>query len=443
MRRVSAHHESHCLALPKDLPVIDATFGACRVYAQDNFFDIVNFAEQRIDRWFTPQLDISQAIAQLRAKVAPERIPGNPDFFFREMMSVHVLQVSPRGKLFVNHGNFMNGTAFTMIDTRRAEAYVMTEEAGQEPYFYTCTGGFSPDYRRWYFMRWPLSDSIAILNGEADTATCEIGAVETETGEVHIVGEIENDDRIHQITPSPEGRYLVFTSFKNDMRVPYPRVTMEQDPEAYRRSHEAGVIPKDVVTIDTHTGKHWRVPVPVPVSAHLEFDLLDPAVFYVSGHNFSINHEPNVILEGPGAIIKMRIIGEGCTQIVGLYDPGDMFRATQHVPFLYHGRMMIAVTNTPNKLDLCDGASMQLWRREELFPHEPLDFSRTGSCITPNPTKAFFSVNPSTDGRFIVLESSENFHIYSTDESRFLEDTVSRQLPPGAGGKGHTRIAGR
>ena len=195
------------------------------------------------------------------------------------------------------------------------------------------------------------------------------------------------------------------------------------------------------MTIDTHTGKHWRVPVPVPVSAHLEFDLLDPSVFYVSSHNISINYQPNVILEGPGAIIKMRI-EEGRTRIVGLYQ-GDLLRATQHVPFLYHGRMMIAVTNTPNKLDLCDGATMQLWRREELFPHDPLDFSRTGSCVIPMPTKAFFSVNPSTDGRFIVLESSESFHIYSTDEARFLDCAVSRQLPPGAGGKGHTRIVGR
>src|SRR3989338_2504897 len=138
MKRVSTRHESHRMALPKDLPTIDVRFGACRVYAKENFFDIVNFAEQRIDRWFTPQIDISQAAAQLRARVAPEKMPGNPDFFIREMSSTHVLQVSPQGRLFVNHGNFLNGTSFTMIDTRRAEAYVMIEEPGQEPYFYTC-----------------------------------------------------------------------------------------------------------------------------------------------------------------------------------------------------------------------------------------------------------------------------------------------------------------
>jgi hypothetical protein len=439
---VSTQHECHAIALASELPAIDVQFGACRAYPQGNFFDIVDFAQRRIDRWFTPPIEVGEAKACLRAQVRPEDFPGNADFFIKEMLSTHVLQVSPQGLLFVNRGNFLNGSSFTIIDTRCGEAVLIREEPGEEPYFYTCTGGFTPDYQRWYFMRWPLSDSIALLNGEAQTAHCQIGAVELNAGEVHVVGEIENDDRIHQVTPSPDGRYLVFTSFKSDLRVRYPRATWEEDPLGYRRSHEAGIIPKDVVTLDLQTGEYWRTAVPVPVSAHLEFDLLDPAVFYVSGHNFSINHQPDVIVEGPGAIIKMRIEA-GQTPVIGMYHPRDLFRVSQHVPFLYEGRTLIAVTNTPNKLDLLDGASMRLWRREELFAHAPLDFSRTGSCISPMPDKAFFSINPSKDGRFIVLESSESFHIYSVDEACFLDAAVPRGLPPGAKGTGHTRIVGR
>ena len=85
---------------------------------------------------------------------------------------------------------------------------------------------------------------------------------------------------------------------------------------------------------------------------------------------------------------------------------------------------------------------MTLWRREELFPFDALDFTLTGSCVSPMPGKAFFSINPSKDGRFLVMESSENFHVYSTEEARFLEVTVPRCLPPGANGTGHTRLVG-
>lgn len=424
------------------MPDLDLKFGACRSYSEGNFYDIVDFAQRRIDRWFTPPLDVSQAAARLRSSVKPENFPGNADFFVKEMVSTHVLQISPQGRLFVNRGNFLNGTSFTTIDTRAGQAQLMIEGEGEEPHFYTCTGGFSPDNRYWYFMRWPLSHSVAIMNGEADEAECEIGRIELESGQVEFVATIKNDDRIHQITPSPDGRYLVFTSFKSDMRVPYPRTTMEEDPAGYRRSHDAGIVAKAVVTMDTRTGRHWRTEVPVPVSAHMEFDFKDPAVFYVSGHNFSINHQPNVIVEGAGAIIKMRI-EDGHTDVVGLYRPSDLYRVSQHVPFQYQGRTIIAVTNTPNKLDLVDGETMTLWRREELFPFAPLDFSLTGSCVSPMPSKAFFSINPSKDGRFIVLESSESFHFYSTDDGRFLDITMSRHLPPDAKGTGHTRIAGR
>lgn len=442
MKLVETRHETLSFADRTDIPDIDVRFGACRAYSGGHFFDIVDCRSKRIDRWYSPPLDISQAEQRLREHVREGRFPGNPDFFVKEMLSTHVLQVSPQGKLLVNRGNFLNGTSFTMIDTAKATAHVMIENEGEPSYFYTCTGGFSPDYSSWYFMRWPLLDSVKILNQETDTVECEIGVVELDSGNVRILGNIRNDDRIHQITPSADGRYLVFTSFKSDMRIPYPTSSMDENPAAYRRSHDAGIIAKSVVTVDLETWRHWRTEVPVPVSAHMEFDLIDPTVFYVSGHNFSINYQPNVIIEGPGAIIKMRI-EDGRTPIVDMYRPGDLFRVSQHVPFLYEGRTIVAITNTPNQLDLIDGATMTLWRREKLFEFDPLDFGLTGSCISPMPSKAFFSINPSSDGRFIVLESSENFHFYSTEEARFLNQTLPRQLPLDAKGTGHTRIVGR
>jgi len=442
MKQIELGHETISFQDIENIPEIDVQFGACRSYPDGHFFDIIDFKKKGIERWSVPHLDVSRAEKQIRAKVKPENFPGSADFFVKEMLSTHVLQVSPKGKLFVNRGNFLNGTSFYMIDTEKSEAFVMMEEDDEEPMFYTCTGGFDSNYSRWYFVRWPLSDSAAIMNGETDVARCEIGAVELETGNVEIFHTLENDDRIHQITVSPDDRYLVFTSFKSDMRVRYPRVAMAEDPEGYRRSHEAGIIPKSVVTLDMQTKEHWVTEVPFPVSAHMEFDLHDPTVFYVSGHNFSISYKPEVIIEGDGAIIKMQI-QDGTTPVIGQYAPGDLFRVSQHVPFSYNGKTIITVTNTPNKLDLVDGEMMTLWRREELFPYPPLDFSLTGSSVSPMPSQAFFSINPSSDGKYIVLETSEKFHFYDVEAGNFLEATMQRFLPDGAGGTGHTRIVGR
>lgn len=442
MKPVAVEHETINFSHVPDIPKMEVRFGACRNFPDGHFFDIVDFSSKQIERWSVPHLNIDRAETQLRRTVNPDKAPGNMDFLIKEASSTHVLQVSPQGKLFVSRGNFLNGTSFFMIDTVSGEGFVMMEDNDEEPMFYTCTGGFSPDYSLWYFVRWPLSHTVAILNGDADIATCEIGAVNLETGHADIVHALEIDDRIHQIAVSPDNRFLVFTSFKSDLRIDYPRAPMAEDPGGYRESHNAGIIPKSVITFDLETGRHWETDVPVPVSAHLEFDLFDPTVFYVSGHNFSISHKPEVIIEGPGAIIKMQFQHDR-TVVIGQYAPGDLFRVSQHVPFSWQGKTIIAVTNTPNKLDLVDAATMELWRREELFAFEPLDFSLTGSAVSPAPAEAFFSVNPSTDGKYIVLESSTCFHIYDVESALFLDTTMDRFLPQGASGTGHTRVVGR
>ena len=442
MQSIELSHETIEFVTEVDIPCIDVQFGGCRSYSCGHFFDIVDFKKKKIERWSVPHLNIDRAKNQILETVKPDKFPGSADFFVKEMLSTHVVQSSPQGKLFVSRGNFLNGTSFYMIDTSTHKAYVINEGDDEEPMFYTCTGGFSPDYTHWYFARWSLSDSAAIMNGELNVATCEIGTINLETGELEIIHVFQNDDRIHQITVSPDNKYLVLTSFKSDMRINYPRTSMDEDPSGYRKSHDAGIIPKSLVTIDLKTKSSWSTEIPCPVSAHMEFDLHDPTIFYVSGHNFSINYRPEVIIEGSGSIIKMQIRDKK-TKVIDQYAPNDLYRVSQHVPFSYKGKTIIAVTNTPNKLDLVDGETMTLWHREELFPFENLKFGETGSAVSPMPSKAFFSINPSADGRYIVLESSESFHFFDVETGYFLDATMERFLPPGAKGTGHTRIIGK
>jgi hypothetical protein len=195
-----------------------------------------------------------------------------------------------------------------------------------------------------------------------------------------------------------------------------------------------------LVTVDLELVRHWRTDIPVPVPAHLEFDPVDPSLFYVSTHHFCPT-ESDLILEGPASLLKMRI-GDGETLIEGEYSDDQFFRMTQHVPFLYQGRVLVAVTNFPNKLDLIDAESMSLWRRIELFPTPPLDLSRTGNVACPTYPGICLSMNPSKDGKYVVLQSSRDFLVYSVEEDRLLAATVPQYLPEGMKPVGHTRLAG-
>ncbi len=151
-----------------------------------------------------------------------------------------------------------------------------------------------------------------------------------------------------------------------------------------------------------------RIPVPVP--SHMEFDPHEPDVFYISAHNVASFDSTTVMLEGPAAVCKLRI-GDGQTVVEDLYSEENFFRITQHVPFQYDGRTLIAVTNDPNKLELVDAKTMTLWRRAEMFPAPQIDFSRTGNAVSPTYPMTCRSINPAADGRYIVLESSTAFGV--------------------------------
>jgi hypothetical protein len=192
--------------------------------------------------------------------------------------------------------------------------------------------------------------------------------------------------------------------------------------------------------VDLIAKRHWKTDIPVPAPAHCEFDPLDPDIFYLSAHHIS-PAAGGVMIEGPAAIFKMRI-REGKTIIEGSYTDKSFFRIRQHMPFLYQGRTLIAATNFPNYLDLIDAGEMVLWRRIELFPAPPLDFSATGNALCPVYPESCFFINPSRDGKYIVIGNSRYFSIYDVERDCMRDGRVPLYLPEGCTAVGHTRSVG-
>ena len=442
MKQLMANHELISFSGIPDLPEIDVLFTACRIGQDCYTVDILDFSAITINRWSVPFKKIPRAIEELEKKLSAERVPfgiSHKAYYEDFLMSLHAAQLSVQGKIFVCMGDFFNGFYTYVIDSKSYQAEIFPNTFEAELMFYSSTGDFTPNQDHWLYVRWPFRDSIDILNGTREHAECEIGRVRISDLENEVLYRIENVDRIHQITCSPDGRYVVLSPFTWDLKSPYPRATMDEDPEGYRRSHEAGMKRDKLVTVDLELNRHWLTDIPVPVPAHFEFDPIDPSVFYLSTHHFCPMGS-DVILEGPASLFKMRI-RDGQTLIEGQYSDDQFFRMSQHVPFLYRSRVLVAVTNLPNKLDLIDAETMSLWRRVALFPSPPLDLSRTGNLLCPTYPTSCFSINPSKDGKYIVLEASEDFPVYSVEEDRLLKAAVPRYLPEGVKGVGHTRLA--
>jgi len=83
---------------------------------------------------------------------------------------------------------------------------------------------------------------------------------------------------------------------------------------------------------------------------------------------------------------------------------------------------------------------MMLWRDVELFAAEPIN---QAGGLSPETRFTVYSLNPSSDGKFIVLENASDFIVYDVVEDRVLDVRINRWIPPGYAGRGHTRTLGQ
>lgn len=439
MEEFTAGRESISFAAIKDLPCLDLVFTACRIAQQGYQIDILDCTEKTIDRWSVPLIRVPRALAELKRTVPADRVPfavPHETFFADCMMGLHTAQLSGR-MLILCMGDFYNGFNVPIVDTETGRGRIFPEDFADSLMLYSSTGDFTPDGKHWIFVRWPFRDSLEKLAGSRKSARCEIGRVRLSDLQCEILYRLDGIDRIHQVSCSPDGRYLVFSPFRWEMNAPYPSQSITVDPAGYHRSHQGGMKKDGLITVDLEKRRHWRTEIPVPVPAHFEFDPLDSSAFYLSAHHFH-PIRGNVILEGPASLFRMRIL-DGETRIEGEFTDDQFFRISQHIPFLYRGRTLVAVTNLPNKIDLIDGESMTLWRRIELFPAPLVDRSGTGNALCPVYPGSCFAVNPSRDGRFLVLETTGEFLVYSLEEDRLLPSRIPRFLQEGVKGTGHTR----
>ena len=444
MPQAATTHERLPFDTQRELPEIDLVFSACRTKPGANFYDLVSFRDRTIDRWTVPFLPVPRAIDLLKQNVPADELPfgasSHEDHFHAHYMTPHTAQFCSDDRLFLGLGDPYNGTCIQVIDTREHRTHVLPEDFAEAPMLYASTGGFTPDGGQWLFVRWPFRDGLDIAGGRSELAECEIGALDTASLKIRTLHRLKAADRAHQVTCSPDGRYLVFSPFKWDLRVPYPAAPIEEEPTGYRRSHEAGIVPCTLVTVDLESGRHWETELTVPVTAHAHFDPADGRAFYFSAHNICPTVQ-GMMIEGPAAIYKLRI-WDGETVIEGEYSDESFFRISQHTVFTFQGRTVVAVTNLPNHLDLIDGESMELWRRRELFPAPPLDLSATGNALCPPYPDLSLSLTASRDGRYVVLESARGWRVYDVEEDRLLDGVVPHRMPENGRPVGHMRTRG-
>lgn len=223
-------------------------------------------------------------------------------------------------------------------------------------------------------------------------------------------------DTMHEVNVSPLG-FLVGVDMNLSVEpAPDGRPSgvngEELDVAAYATNHFP---PGRFVVADGKLSTSTVTETTASCSAHVDFDLDDPEVFYISCNNIS-KWQNQVVVHGPGAIDRYRY-RDGVVLREGTYTDPGFLRITSQEPFRRDGRTYLAVTGYPNKLFIIDPADMSLVDRIELFDHEPVE--PPFACEKNTPAPLYLAIDDA--GRYVYLTGSTTLYIVDLDRGEVVD----------------------
>jgi hypothetical protein len=401
-------------------------------------FDFIDFSEQAIHSWRVP-LPRARETNSLFKRHIDHYKPGYLRFRlpFMGLSTPHCSHISRDGYLCASNGFYCY-----VINTRSHEASVFPADyLVAEPMHYSKQGNFSSDGRYWYFVRWPMSGWADLIDKRADSIPCQVGRLSLDDRKEQILLTLPYQEEVHEVACSPDDKYLVFCTFKQDLRVPYPKRSFFRAPADFRASHEAGIKLQQMVTVELSSLRYWLTELPAPVVGHFVFDPDEPGVVYVSGHN-AVFHQLSAFLEGPAALVRLRI-ADGKTVVEGRFTDDGLFRIFQHEVFRFGNRTFLAVMSYPNHLYILNVKDMRLHKKIRVGQDVETDFTGSGNSLCHGDSGIYYTVNASEDGKYLVIGSAKNFVMFDMAREELVP--LDAVLPTGFGiGSGipHTRTWG-
>lgn len=156
----------------------------------------------------------------------------------------------------------------------------------------------------------------------------------------------------------------------------------------------------------------WRPE--TPCSSHVDIDLDDPSVFYVSCNNIS-KRRKGIVIHGPGLIEKFRY-SKGRLERLARTDFPHMMRITTHELFHRNGRELLAVTVYPNQLWVLSADDLKIVKVVQLFPENPI----VAPCAASRSGFVPLYLNVLDDGDHVILTGASRAFVVSIDEGRVV-----------------------
>jgi hypothetical protein len=321
--------------------------------------------------------------------------------------------VAPHSYLPLNDGkiqvglNFFN--RFLHLDFNLRSAQLVDPGVGNA--MLSTTNWFDQKTGELWFASWPASQTVRRILNPRENVHITIWKFSVQNNHVKQVWQGDLGDSLHQLSLSPDRRFLILTELGLRPEEAIPAESPEQAPSAWRRVRERGLVPSKILVLNLKTGEEWRLP--VMTAGHVEFDPEDEEVCYLSGHNIGLIGA-KVGIFGPGTIKKIRLKKTG-PELAGEFSHPHFYRITTHIVFRHRGKIMIGVSGYPSTVFLIDAATMKLYKTIAMDPVDIVETSQTPHICQQDS----YGIAASEDGETILAAGTGFVQAALIDEGRF------------------------
>lgn len=321
--------------------------------------------------------------------------------------------LAPHSYLSLGDGKIQVGlnlfNRFLHIDFNSRSAQFIDPGVGNA--LLSTTNWFDEQTGEVWFASWPVSDTVRrMINPRKNV---QVTIWKFSVGDKHAEQMWQGDlgDSLHQLSLSPDRRFLILTELGLRPEEAIPLESPEQAPSAWGRVRERGLVPSEILVLHLKTGKAWRLS--VQTAGHVEFDPEDPEICYLSGHNIGLIGA-KVGIFGSGTIQKIRLKETG-PELAGEFSHPLFHRITTHIVFRHRGKVLIGVSGYPNTIFLIDAATMQLYKTIAMDASDRVEtLSSPHICRQDS-----YGIAASTDGEALLAAGSGFVQAALIDEGRF------------------------
>lgn len=321
--------------------------------------------------------------------------------------------LAPHSYLALDDGKCQVGlnlfNRFLHIDLSGQSAHLVDPEVENE--LLSTTNWFDPERQELWFASWPAEATIRRILNPRDSVRVSIWKLSIRDKRIEQVWQGNLGDSLHQLSLSPNQRFLILTELGLRLEETIPAGSPDQSHPAWKRVLQRGIVPSKILVLDLKTGREW--PLPMLTAGHVEFDPENPEVCYLSGHNIGLIGV-NVGIFGTGTIQKFRLKETG-PELLGEFTHPCFHRITTHIVFRHRGKTLIGVSGYPSTVFLIDAVTMELRETIEMDSNEIVDASQLPHICRQDS----YGIAASGDGQSLLVAGSGFIRVANIDDGRF------------------------